>query len=184
MISQPVSSCFSVLHCSLGLGKHCACPFPDVVFPPLPLSASSSSPFHCALQDGFSQTWRMGDMTKGHRSWDNFLKQRPMKLRMPTDDVWQSTSVETTWRCCRPSLLASVYPSITQSQQLLHLWWWLILSITKDCISGLTAHNSSVLRTAYVVCAFKNLWQIRYMVCMKRMVKAPLDNLLSEQACP
>ena len=27
------------------------CPFPDVVFPPLPLSALSSSPFHCALQD-------------------------------------------------------------------------------------------------------------------------------------
>ena len=33
-----------------------ACPFPDVVFPPLPLSALSSSPFHCALQDGFGQT--------------------------------------------------------------------------------------------------------------------------------
>ena len=30
--------------------------FPDVVFPPLPLSALSSSPFHCALQDGFGQT--------------------------------------------------------------------------------------------------------------------------------
>ena len=26
---------------------------PDVVFPPLPLSAMSYSPFHCALQDGF-----------------------------------------------------------------------------------------------------------------------------------
>ena len=33
-----------------------ACPFPDVVFPPLPLSALSSFPFHCALQDGFGQT--------------------------------------------------------------------------------------------------------------------------------
>ena len=30
-----------------------ACPFPDVVFPPLPLSILSSSPFHCALRDGF-----------------------------------------------------------------------------------------------------------------------------------
>ena len=29
---------------------------PDVVFPPLSLSALSSSPFHCALQDGFGQT--------------------------------------------------------------------------------------------------------------------------------
>ena len=49
----------SVLHCSLGLSElHClqACPLPDVVFPPLPLSALSSSPFHCALQDGFGQT--------------------------------------------------------------------------------------------------------------------------------
>ena len=30
--------------------------FPDGVFPPLPLSVLSSSPFHCALQDGFGQT--------------------------------------------------------------------------------------------------------------------------------
>ena len=39
MISQPVSSIFSVLHCSLGLGELQACPFPDVVFPLLSLSA-------------------------------------------------------------------------------------------------------------------------------------------------
>ena len=45
MISQPVSSISPVLHCPLGLGDLPACPFPDVVFPPLPLSASSSSPF-------------------------------------------------------------------------------------------------------------------------------------------
>ena len=32
-----------------------ACPFPDVVFPPLPLSTLSSSPFHCALQDSFGR---------------------------------------------------------------------------------------------------------------------------------
>ena len=46
----------NVLHCPLGLGELQACPFPDVVFPPLLLSALSSSPFHCALQDGFGQT--------------------------------------------------------------------------------------------------------------------------------
>ena len=37
--------------------------FPDAVFPPLPVSALSSSPFHCALQDGFGQTWWTGDMS-------------------------------------------------------------------------------------------------------------------------
>ena len=41
---------FSVLPYPLGLGKFQACLFPNVFFPPLPLSASSSSPFHCALQ--------------------------------------------------------------------------------------------------------------------------------------
>ena len=35
---------FAGLHCPLGLGELQACPFPDVVFLPLPLSASSSSP--------------------------------------------------------------------------------------------------------------------------------------------
>ena len=50
------TSFFPVLHCPLGLGELQACPFPDAVFPPLPLSALSSSPFHCALQDGFGQT--------------------------------------------------------------------------------------------------------------------------------
>ena len=57
MISQP-------LHCILGLGELQACPFPDVIFPPLPLSALSSSPFHCALQDGFGLTWWTGDITR------------------------------------------------------------------------------------------------------------------------
>ena len=47
---------FPVLHCPLGLAVLQACPFPDVVFLPLPLSALSFSPFHCALQDGFGQT--------------------------------------------------------------------------------------------------------------------------------
>ena len=44
---------FPALHCPLGLGELQTCPFPDVVFPILLLSALSSSPFHCALQDGF-----------------------------------------------------------------------------------------------------------------------------------
>ena len=47
---------FSVLHYPPGLGEIQACPFPDVVFPSLLLSALSSSPFHCALQGGFGQT--------------------------------------------------------------------------------------------------------------------------------
>ena len=57
------SPVFSVLRCPLGLGELQACPFPNVVFLPLPLSALSSSPFHCALQDGFGQTWWTRDMT-------------------------------------------------------------------------------------------------------------------------
>ena len=59
IISQPVSSIF---HCSplpSGTWQLQACPFPDVVFPLLLLSALSSSHFHCALQDGFGQTWWM-----------------------------------------------------------------------------------------------------------------------------
>ena len=47
MVSQPVSSIFPVLHCSLGLGELQTCPFPDVV----------------SLQDGFDQTWWTGNMT-------------------------------------------------------------------------------------------------------------------------
>ena len=50
------SSIFPVLHCPLGLAELQACPFPDVVSQPLPLSALSFSHFHCALQDGFGQT--------------------------------------------------------------------------------------------------------------------------------
>ena len=46
---------FPVLHCPLGPAEPQACPFPNVVVPPLPLSALPSSPFHCALQDGFGR---------------------------------------------------------------------------------------------------------------------------------
>ena len=52
-----------VFHCPLGLGELQAYPFPNVVFLPLPLSTLSSSPFHCALQDGIGQIWWSGDMT-------------------------------------------------------------------------------------------------------------------------
>ena len=37
---------FPVLHCRQGLGELQACPFPDIVFPPLPLSALTSPHFH------------------------------------------------------------------------------------------------------------------------------------------
>ena len=50
------SPLFPVFHFPLGLAELQACPFPDVVFPPLPLSALSSSPFYYALQNGFGQT--------------------------------------------------------------------------------------------------------------------------------
>ena len=62
MILQPV---FSIFPCSMPAGT-CQTPglsIPNVVFPPLPLSALSYSPFHCALQDGFGQTWWTGNMT-------------------------------------------------------------------------------------------------------------------------
>ena len=55
MTLQPVFSISPALHCPLGLTELQACPFPDV--------ALSSSPFHCALQDGFGQTWWTGNMT-------------------------------------------------------------------------------------------------------------------------
>ena len=54
---------FSVFHCPLGLSELQACLFLDFVFPPLFLSALSSSPFHCILQDGFVQIWWTGNMS-------------------------------------------------------------------------------------------------------------------------
>ena len=55
-ILQPVFSIFPCSPLPSGTCQTPACPYPDVMFPPLPLSALSSSPFHCALQDGFGQT--------------------------------------------------------------------------------------------------------------------------------
>ena len=52
---------FSVLQCPLGLGELQACPFPDAVFPLLPLFAFSYSSFQCALQNSFGRTWWTGD---------------------------------------------------------------------------------------------------------------------------
>ena len=56
IISEPFFSIFPVLHWSPRPAKLQACPFPDVVFPSRSPSASSSSPFHCVLQDGLGQT--------------------------------------------------------------------------------------------------------------------------------
>ena len=57
VISQPVPSIFLCSPLLSGFGELQACPFPDAVFPLPFLSALSSSPFHCTLQDGFGQTW-------------------------------------------------------------------------------------------------------------------------------
>ena len=56
------SPIFPVLRCPRWLAELSACPFSDIIFPPLPLSALSSTNFHCALQNGFSQTWWTGNI--------------------------------------------------------------------------------------------------------------------------
>ena len=68
MISQPVFSIFPVLHCPLGLAELQACPLPDVVFQPLPLSALSSSPCHCAFARWF---WPVMDSNRGQNSFSS-----------------------------------------------------------------------------------------------------------------
>ena len=55
IISQPVSFIFPCSPLALWDLELQACTFPDV-FPPLALSALSSSSFQCALQDFFGQT--------------------------------------------------------------------------------------------------------------------------------
>ena len=62
MILQPVSSFFPVLHCPLGLAELQACPFPDVVFPHLPLSALSVVFFHLSL---YLARWFWPDLMNG-----------------------------------------------------------------------------------------------------------------------
>ena len=76
-LHNPFPPFFSVLRCPLGLGEFQASPSNSLMlssrlFFCLPcllpsftvfLSALSSSPFHCALQDGFGQTWSTGDMS-------------------------------------------------------------------------------------------------------------------------
>ena len=59
----------------MGLGELQACPFPDVIFPPLALSASSSGPFHCALPEGFEV-----DSQKLDERYDtNFRREKALK---------------------------------------------------------------------------------------------------------
>ena len=99
MTSHPVSSIF---HCPLGLGKLQACPFLDVVFPPLPLSAWSSSPFHCALQDGYHH---LKSLRKSHlgafamdrqkaskmaQGWLNMSQRNPCKMVLARPDEWET----------------------------------------------------------------------------------------------
>ena len=62
MILLPVSSIFSSSPLPSGT---CRTPGPPISWCCLPASFSvlSSSPFYCALQDGFGQTWWTGDMT-------------------------------------------------------------------------------------------------------------------------
>ena len=70
IILQPVFSIFSLFSTALwDLPNSRPVHIPDVVFPPLPLSALSSSPFYCALQDGFGQTSPL--------SYDLLLQQGP-----------------------------------------------------------------------------------------------------------
>ena len=53
MISQPVPPFSPVLHCPLGLVDLQACPFPDVVFKPLPLSCLAFFPLSLCLARWF-----------------------------------------------------------------------------------------------------------------------------------
>ena len=53
MIFQPAFSIFPCSPLPSGTGELQACSFPDVVFPPLPLSALSSYPFHRAFARWF-----------------------------------------------------------------------------------------------------------------------------------
>ena len=60
MILQPVSSIFPCFPLPSGT---CRTPGLSIPWCCLPTSSFSSSLFHCALQDGFGQTWWTGNMT-------------------------------------------------------------------------------------------------------------------------
>ena len=87
-----------VLHCPLGPAELQACPFPDV-FPPLPLSALSSSPFHCALQELRTQK------LKSHLVRTQSLNVLPLK-----SGVGQNIAIHATLTA-RNFFLAYFYPS-------------------------------------------------------------------------
>ena len=62
MISQPFSSIFPCSPLPSGTWRNPGLSIPWCCLP-TSSSALSSSPFHCALQDGFGQTWWAGDMS-------------------------------------------------------------------------------------------------------------------------
>ena len=98
MASKRVSSILLGFHCPLGLGELWACSmcsFPDVVFPTLFLSALSSSPFNCALQDGF-----------GHTDERNTCPHH-CSLRLFTIVRWSSCGPIACWILARTSLLVA-----------------------------------------------------------------------------
>ena len=65
----------------------------DVVFPPLPLSAFSSSPFHCASQDGSCQDTTFNNNNLYHTVLKNLSRNEEEKLpqeQMRIDDARRS----------------------------------------------------------------------------------------------
>ena len=94
MISQPVSSIFSpVLHCPPGLGELQACPFPDIVFPPLPLSAFVYfPPFTTPRKMVLAGPNERGDMSVSLQYASLFgcsgTAKDPSLKSMPTIGVW------------------------------------------------------------------------------------------------
>ena len=143
MTSQPVSSIFSVLHRPLGLSKLLARPFPDVVFPPLFLSALSSSPFYCALQDGFGQTWWTGD------------KAIPLQLHLFTMVRRSLCGLNTCWILAQTSLLVtwSLYEMRSISQW--HLISMVFILLWRSAMRGtfrLLTLNISLLFTQVTSC--------------------------------
>ena len=63
MILQPVFPIFPCFPLPSGTCQTPGLSIPWYFFPPVPLPALPSPPFHCALQDSFAQTWWMGHTT-------------------------------------------------------------------------------------------------------------------------